>query len=498
MGYGGPHAAFFATRDAHKRAMPGRIIGVSVDSRGRPALRMALQTREQHIRREKATSNICTAQVLLAVIAGMYAVWHGPEGLRKIARRVHLLTQLLAERLRAAGIRLEHGGYFDTLTFEAPGRAAQLVALAADGGHQSSAGRRAPVGVSLDETSTVETCARLLGLLGSPIDAAALGDGPAGDISEGVPEALRRTTGFLTHPVFHAHRSETEMMRYLRRLQAKDIALDRAMIPLGSCTMKLNAAAEMIPVTWPGFADLHPFAPRDQAAGYAAAVPRPRGVARRDHGLRCRLAPAQCRQPGRVCRPPDHPRLSRVAGRRATRHLSDPLLGPRHQSCERRAGGHARRGRGLRRARQCRRGGSREEGGPARGRAGGADDHLSLDPRRVRAAHQGDLPDRPRARRAGLHGRRQPQRAGRHRPAGRARRRRQPHEPAQDLLHPARRRRAGHGADRRQGASRRPSCPTIRSSRVWTRRGAPTATVRSPLPPGARPRSCRSPGPTSR
>ncbi len=269
MGYGGPHAAFFATKDAHKRAMPGRIIGVSVDSRGRPAMRMALQTREQHIRREKATSNICTAQVLLAVIAGMYAVWHGPEGLRKIARRVHLLTHLLAERLRTAGVRLEHDSYFDTLTLVLPGRAAELVAAGADAGINLRMVDDHRIGVSLDETSTLETCARLMGLLGSPVDAADLRTGPAVDILEGVPEALRRTSGFLTHPVFHAHRSETLMMRYLRRLQAKDIALDRAMIPLGSCTMKLNAAAEMIPVTWSGFADLHPFAPREQAAGYA-------------------------------------------------------------------------------------------------------------------------------------------------------------------------------------------------------------------------------------
>ena len=268
MGYGGPHAAFFATRDAHKRAMPGRIIGVSVDARGRPALRMALQTREQHIRREKATSNICTAQVLLAVMAGAFAVYHGPEGLDRIGRRVHGLTCLLAEALRRLGLEPVHRTFFDTLTVGTPGRAHDLLVAAREAGIDLRPVDDDHLGISLDETTDDGTLRRLLAALdperGPALDLAALPAGPA------IPEPQRRRTPYLEHPVFHRHRSETEMLRYLRRLQAKDIALDRAMIPLGSCTMKLNATAEMIPVTWPELANLHPFAPPEQAAGYQA------------------------------------------------------------------------------------------------------------------------------------------------------------------------------------------------------------------------------------
>jgi glycine dehydrogenase len=270
MGYGGPHAAFFATRDAHKRSMPGRIIGVSVDSRGRPALRMALQTREQHIRREKATSNICTAQVLLAVMAGFYAVYHGPEGLTAIARRVHGLTSLLAAGLRELGVEVVNRSWFDTLNLRVPGEAHELLIAARDAGINLRPLDADHVGLSLDETTDHEVLRRLLVVFDPEraphLDLAKLeaAMGPA------IPGELRRASPFLTHPVFHRHRSETEMLRYLRRLQAKDIALDRAMIPLGSCTMKLNATAEMIPLTWPEFAHLHPFAPQDQAAGYQA------------------------------------------------------------------------------------------------------------------------------------------------------------------------------------------------------------------------------------
>ena len=269
MGYGGPHAAFFATKDAHKRAMPGRIIGVSVDARGRTALRMALQTREQHIRRDKATSNICTAQVLLAVIAGFYAVWHGPEGLTRIARRVHGLTALLAGALRAAGFTLAHDAFFDTLTLDVPGRAHDLFVAARGTGIDLRLVDGDRLGLSLDETTTGDVLRRLLGALGveaARIDALL----QAGYEDAFVATGLARTSPFLGHAVFHAYRSETEMLRYLRRLQAKDVALDRAMIPLGSCTMKLNATAEMIPITWPEFADLHPFAPQDRAAGFQA------------------------------------------------------------------------------------------------------------------------------------------------------------------------------------------------------------------------------------
>jgi glycine dehydrogenase len=269
MGYGGPHAAFFATRDAYKRSMPGRIIGVSVDARGRPALRMALQTREQHIRREKATSNICTAQVLLAVMAGFYAVYHGPEGLTRIARRVHGLTCLLAQALRKLGVEVETGAFFDTLTVRVPERAHDLLIAARDAGINLRYVDADRLGLSLDETTDCEVLRRVLAVFDvertKNLDLKALED----DASS-IPEAFRRSSPFLGHPVFRRYRSETEMLRYLRKLQGKDIALDRAMIPLGSCTMKLNATAEMIPITWPEFAHLHPFAPPEQAAGYQA------------------------------------------------------------------------------------------------------------------------------------------------------------------------------------------------------------------------------------
>ena len=271
MGFGGPHAAFFATRDAYKRQTPGRIIGVSVDARGRTALRMALQTREQHIRREKATSNICTAQVLLAVMAGMYAVYHGPERLRAIAERVHRLARVLAAGLAAAGREIVTGSYFDTITVRAPGEAEALVGRARDAGFNVRRVDGDHIGLSLDETTRREDVQGVIGALSA-------GDGGAGaevvDVealdaaASDVLGALARTSAYLTHPVFHAHHSETEMLRYLRRLAAKDVALDRSMIPLGSCTMKLNATAEMIPVTFSGFGALHPFVPADQALGY--------------------------------------------------------------------------------------------------------------------------------------------------------------------------------------------------------------------------------------
>jgi glycine dehydrogenase len=269
MGYGGPHAAFFATRDDYRRHLPGRIIGVSRDTDGRMALRMALQTREQHIRREKATSNICTAQVLLAVIAGMYAVYHGPEGLRRIARRVHALTGRLADAVGRLGFRLAHETYFDTLAVEV-GPARPAIEAAA---RQRRLNLRrlsdTRLGVALDETTSAADLADLVEVFAAgaatrvPLDA--LEDPPTG----AVPAALRRTTGFLEHPVFHRYRAETEMLRYLKRLEDRDLSLTSAMIPLGSCTMKLNATTEMIPVTWREFAGLHPFAPRDQTQGYA-------------------------------------------------------------------------------------------------------------------------------------------------------------------------------------------------------------------------------------
>jgi glycine dehydrogenase len=264
LGFGGPSAGFLATSEAHRRSLPGRLVGVSIDAAGRPAYRLALQTREQHIRREKATSNICTAQVLLAVMAALYAVWHGPEGLRRIATRVHRLTAVCAAGLRAGGVEVLHDAFFDTLTVRVPGRASELRAAARaldldlrdiDTDH---------VGLSLDETSTpatVEAVWEAFGVTGSVerLDA---------DTPDALPTDQLRTSEFCTHAVFHSHRSETDMVRYLRRLSDADLALDRAMIPLGSCTMKLNAAAEMEPVSYPGFADLHPFAPEEDTAGY--------------------------------------------------------------------------------------------------------------------------------------------------------------------------------------------------------------------------------------
>ncbi len=270
LGYGGPHAGFFATRDEYKRQIPGRIIGVSRDADGAPALRMALQTREQHIRREKATSNICTAQVLLAVVASMYAVYHGPDGLTRIATRVHQLTAALAEGVRRLGLRIVHEDYFDTLRIDLAAQNADDVIRRAVASRINL--RRlsdTEVGVSLDETTTPADVADLIAVLtgsgatDTKVDDLLAGSDPRYD------ERFRRTSTFMTHPVFHKYHSETELLRYIYRLQARDLSLVHSMIPLGSCTMKLNATAEMMPVTWPLFNKIHPFAPVDQAAGYA-------------------------------------------------------------------------------------------------------------------------------------------------------------------------------------------------------------------------------------
>ncbi|MEE8060393.1 MAG: aminomethyl-transferring glycine dehydrogenase [Gemmatimonadales bacterium] len=268
MGYGGPHAAFFSTHDRHKRSIPGRIIGVSQDAQGRPALRMALQTREQHIRRDKATSNICTAQVLLAVIAGMYAVYHGPEGLRRIARRVHGLTRALAQGLRQQGVTVVHDTFFDTVAIDLDqGRAAEVMVAAVAREINLRLITPARIGIALDERTSPEDVAELLELFGASASADSVVH-LAESAAPAIPADLERTSAFLTHPVFHRYRSETEMLRYLKRLENKDLSLTAAMIPLGSCTLKLNATAEMIPITWREFGELHPFIPRDQAEGY--------------------------------------------------------------------------------------------------------------------------------------------------------------------------------------------------------------------------------------
>lgn len=268
LGYGGPHAAFFATRAAYARSLPGRIIGVSVDRRGDPALRMALQTREQHIRRDKATSNICTAQVLLAIIAGFYAIYHGARGLRAIAGRIHRLSRTLALGLNRLGYQIATDAFFDTLTVKTPGRARRLAAKAVEGEINLRVVDRDTLGIAFDETTSRQELRRLFAVFDSSaaqkLDLSALED----SIKECIPPALRRKSDFLTHPVFEDYHSETEMMRYMRRLARKDIALDRAMIPLGSCTMKLNASVEMQALSYREFSAIHPFAPLDQAQGY--------------------------------------------------------------------------------------------------------------------------------------------------------------------------------------------------------------------------------------
>jgi glycine dehydrogenase len=261
MGFGGPHAAFVAARESAARALPGRIVGVSTDTAGRPALRLALQTREQHIRREKATSNICTSQVLLANIAGLYAAWHGRDGLTRIAERVHGLASLAAAGLVATGRRLRHETWFDTLTVEVDDAEA-AVATALDAGVNVRRVDDRAVGLTFDETSSLDTVDRVVTALGGrPVDHHTVPP-------SGLPDPLRRRDEFLTQAVFDRYHSEHEMLRYLRRLSDRDLALDRTMIPLGSCTMKLNATSEMLPITWPEFAEMHPFAPAEQARGY--------------------------------------------------------------------------------------------------------------------------------------------------------------------------------------------------------------------------------------
>jgi glycine cleavage system P protein (glycine dehydrogenase) len=271
--YGGPHAGFMAVRKGLERQLPGRLVGASIDADGRTAYRLALQTREQHIRRERATSNICTAQSLPAIVASMYAIYHGPEGLEAIARRVHRYAVVLAAGLRAGGVEVVHERFFDTVLARVDGRAAAVVAAAAALGVNLRQIDADQVGVSVDEVTGREHLEKVWRAFG----VASADEGFGIDVldatsPDALPDGLLRSSAFLTHPVFHSHRSETAMMRYLRRLSDRDVALDRSMIPLGSCTMKLNAAAEMEPITWPGFASLHPFAPLDQAAGYTELI----------------------------------------------------------------------------------------------------------------------------------------------------------------------------------------------------------------------------------
>ena len=266
VGAGGPHAAYMATKDAYKRSIPGRIVGVSVDAHGNRAYRLSLQTREQHIRREKATSNVCTAQALLAVMASMYAVFHGPKGLKAIAQRIHRKTVRLARGLEGAGFSVDPRSFFDTITVDVGPLQSAVLKSAVDEGLNLRRVGETRVGITLDEVTrpeTIEAVWRAFGIRRKDDDFTH---------EYRVPENMHRTSEYLTHPIFHMNRAETEMMRYMRRLADRDLALDRAMIPLGSCTMKLNAAAEMMPLSWPEFANIHPFAPADQMQGYAEMV----------------------------------------------------------------------------------------------------------------------------------------------------------------------------------------------------------------------------------
>jgi glycine dehydrogenase len=268
MGYGGPHAAFFATREAFIRQVPGRIIGVSKDSQGKPALRMVLQTREQHIRREKATSNICTSQVLLAVIASFYAIYHGPESLKLIAGRIHRLALIFAQGLRELGIEVVHDVYFDTVMVRVPNRASRIAALARESQINLRVIDADHLGIAFDETISGDDLQILWRVFsakrGSGLDCSQMDS----TVADNIPATLCRQTGFLNHEVFHLYHSETEMMRYMRWLARRDIALDRAMIPLGSCTMKLNASTELQALSYREFNAIHPFVPVDQAQGY--------------------------------------------------------------------------------------------------------------------------------------------------------------------------------------------------------------------------------------
>jgi glycine cleavage system P protein (glycine dehydrogenase) len=280
IGYGGPHAAYMATKNVYQRTLPGRLVGVSIDTRGKPAFRLALQTREQHIRREKATSNICTAQVLLAVIASMYAVYHGPDGLRRIAENVHDLAARLAAGLKQLGWRVANDSFFDTMTVDAGQHLAAILRRAVANGINlreiSGEGGAGLIGISCDETTTPDIVEAVWKSFGRADSARSDVELVFEDVGSGgndpLPQALRRHDEFLTHPTFHRYRSETEMLRYIRRLSDRDLALDRSMIPLGSCTMKLNATTEMIPLGWPEFSNLHPFVPDDQSQGYAELI----------------------------------------------------------------------------------------------------------------------------------------------------------------------------------------------------------------------------------
>ncbi len=447
LGFGGPHAAYMAVKDPLKRSMPGRIVGVSIDARGNRAYRLSLQTREQHIRREKATSNVCTAQALLAVMASMYAVFHGPEGLRAIAQRIHRKTVRLAKGLETLGFRVEPAGFFDTITVEVGAlQGVILKAAVAEGINLRKVGSDR-IGISLDERTRREHTQAVWRAFGGDMLDRDL------DHEYRLPENLIRTSDYLTHPIFHMNRAEAEITRYMRRLADRDLALDRAMIPLGSCTMKLNATAEMMALSWPEFADIHPFAPSDQTEGYQEVIgdlcAKLCDITGYDAFSMQPNSGAQGEYAGLLTIRAYH--ASR--GRGASRRVPDPDLGARDEPGERADGGHegggggvgGERGRGPRRL--------PDEGRAARRQPCGLHGDLSLDARGFRGNGARSLPDHAPARRAGLPRRREHERAGGAGAAGGLRVGRQPSEFAQDFLHPAWRRRAGDGADRGEGAS---------------------------------------------
>ena len=450
MGFGGPHAAYFATTEANQRKMPGRLVGVTRDARGERALRLALQTREQHIRRDKATSNICTSQVLLAVIAGMYAVYHGPEGLRRIAERVRRLTEVLAAALDEAGFALTPGARFDTVAFEARGerREAILARLEAALIEVRELDEER-LSVTLDDAVTPGELAELIAALtGRAATPAALIAWTERAASLEYDEALKRTSAFMEHPTFSLYHSEHELLRYMYRLQQRDLSLTSSMIPLGSCTMKLNATAEMMPVTFPGFGQIHPFSARHHVNGYHVMIEQLEMMLAEITGL-----PGVSLQPNagsqgeyagllaieayhrdrdqahrHICLIPSsahgtNPASAVMAGMKVIVVACDELGNVDVEDL------------------------ARQGSSPLRG-AGRVDGHLPFDPRRVRGGHCGDLPDRARARRPGVHGRREHERPSGRLPPGRLWRRRVPFEPAQDLLHPPRRRRARRRPDR--------------------------------------------------
>ncbi len=481
MGFGGPHAAYIATKDVYKRALPGRLVGVSVDSRGNEAYRLALQTREQHIRREKATSNICTAAVLMAVIASMYAVYHGPDGLKAIARRIHKTASSLKTGLLTLGWNVRPSAFFDTITVEVGEHREAILRRAVENGINlrdiPSCHGRSCIGISCDETTTIEIIQKVWCAFGESSGASAkrVDELDCEDIN--LPANLHRKSSFLTHRVFHQFRSETELLRYMRRLADRDLALDRSMIPLGSCTMKLSATAEMMPLTWPEFANLHPFVPASQAQGYAAVIAELDTLLRKITGYDA------------ISFQPNSGAQGEYAGLLAIRgyHRSRGCVRARHEPCLCPYGRHGGRSGELRWQRKRRPIGPPRQGGGTCGQVGGDYDHVSVDARRVRARDSHDLRYRARAWRAGLPRRGELERAGRIGAARRLRRRCQPRQFAQDVLSAPWRRRAGYGSDRREGTSRAVSS---RASGAGERADVDRFGGRSPLRIGIDPAHC--------